>query len=112
MEMPKHLTIEFITQLVQALLMVALLAQSRIVTFGGRVAFVPWREFLPPSRQMFRIGIGGASRRLTRSRPFIRIVGFFVLGLVAAFLFRKSDAEGVGLSGTFRGCQLARSAAA
>jgi hypothetical protein len=48
MNMPKHLTIEFITQLLEGLLVVALLAQTRIVTFGGRVAFVTVANFCRP----------------------------------------------------------------
>src|ERR1700682_135218 len=40
MDMGKYLTIEFITELCEALLAVWLLAQTRIVTFGGRVGFV------------------------------------------------------------------------
>src|SRR2546423_14429034 len=39
MNMGKYLTIEFITELCEALLVVWLLAQTRIVTFGGRVGF-------------------------------------------------------------------------
>src|SRR5437763_14774949 len=40
MNMGKFLTIEFITELCEALIAVWLLAQSRIVTFGGRIGFV------------------------------------------------------------------------
>jgi len=40
MKMGKYLTIEFLTELCEALLAVWLLAQTRIVTFGGRVCFV------------------------------------------------------------------------
>ena len=40
MNMGKFLTIEFITELCEALLAVWLLAQTRIVTFGGRLGFV------------------------------------------------------------------------
>jgi hypothetical protein len=40
MNMGKYLTIEFITELCEALLVVSLLAQTRIATFGGRVGFV------------------------------------------------------------------------
>ena len=40
MNMGKFLTIEFITELCEAILVVWLLAQTRIVTFGGRLGFV------------------------------------------------------------------------
>ena len=38
--MPKLLTIEFATELLEAILAVFLLAQTRIASFGGRVGFV------------------------------------------------------------------------
>ena len=40
MTMGKFLTIEFVTELLEALLAVYLLAKTRIFTFGGRVCFV------------------------------------------------------------------------
>src|SRR5204863_9485183 len=38
--MGKWLTIEFITELLEAILAVSLLAQTRIYSFGGRVGFI------------------------------------------------------------------------
>jgi hypothetical protein len=93
MEMPKHLTIEFITQLVQGLLMVALLAQTRLVTFGGRVAFVTVAGILAAiTTNVSYWNWWGFPATYTFPYMFIRIVGFFVLGLVAAFMLRKSEA--------------------
>src|SRR5256885_5624497 len=40
MNMGKFLTIEFVTELCEALIVVWLLAQTRLVSFGGRVGFV------------------------------------------------------------------------
>ena len=93
MNMPKHLTIEFITQLLEGLLVVALLAQTRIVTFGGRVAFVTVAGiFAALTTNVSYWNWWGFPATYTASYMFIQIVGFFVLGLVAAFIFKKSDA--------------------
>jgi hypothetical protein len=93
MQMPKHLVIEFITQLVEALLVVWLLAQTRIVTFGGRVVFVTVAGiFAAITTNVSYCNWWGFPPTYTASYMFIQIVGFFVLGLVAAFLFRRSDA--------------------
>jgi hypothetical protein len=93
MNMPKHLTIEFITQLVQALLVVALLAQTRIITFTGRVAFVTVAGiFAAITTNVSYWNWWGFPAAYIAPYMFTRIVGFLVLGLVAAFIFRKSDA--------------------
>lgn len=93
MNMPKHLTIEFITQLLEGLLVVALLAQTSIVTFGGRVGFVTVAGiFAAITTNVSYWNWWGFPATYTASYMFIQIVGFFVLGLVAAFIFKKSDA--------------------
>ena len=93
MQMPKHLTIEFITQLIQALLVVALLAQTRIVTFGGRVAFVTMTGILAAiTTNVSYWNWWGFPATYIVCYMLIRIIGFFVLGLVAAFIFRKAEA--------------------
>ena len=93
MAMPKHLIIEFITQLVQALLVVALLAQTSIVTFGGRVGFVTVAGILAAiTTNVSYWNWLGFPAAYTLPYMFIRIVGFFLVGLVAAFVFRKSPA--------------------
>jgi len=93
MNMAKNLTIEFITQLIEALLVVALLAQTRIVTFGGRVGFVTVAGiFAAIATNVSYWNWWGFPATYTAPHMFIQIVGFFVLGLVAAFIFRKSEA--------------------
>ena len=93
MDMPKHLMIEFITQLLEGLLVVALLAQTSIVTFGGRVGFVTVAGiFAALTTNVSYWNWWGFPATYTAPYMFIQIVGFFVLGLVAAFIFRKSDA--------------------
>ena len=93
MAMPKHLIIEFITQLVQALLVVALLAQTSIVTFGGRVGFVTAAGIMAAiTTNVSYWNWWGFPTVYIASYMFVRIVGFFLVGLVAAFIFRKSPA--------------------
>jgi hypothetical protein len=93
MAMPKNLTIEFITELIQALLVVALLAQTSIVTFGGRVGFVTVAGILAAiTTNISYWNWWGFPMAYIAPYMFIRIVGFFLIGLVAAFIFRKSPA--------------------
>src|SRR5262249_31426540 len=40
MTMPKWLTIEFLAEFIEALIVVILLSRTRIISFGGRVGFV------------------------------------------------------------------------
>ena len=90
MNMPKFLTIEFVTELVEALLVVALLAQTTIVTFGGRVAFVTTAGILAAiATNVSYWNWWGFPTVYTASYMFIEIVGFFFVGLVAALIFRK-----------------------
>jgi hypothetical protein len=93
MVMSKNLTIEFITELIQALLVVALLAQTSIATFGGRVGFVTVAGILAAiTTNISYWNWWGFPMAYIAPYMFIRIVGFFVVGLVAAFVFRKSPA--------------------
>lgn len=93
MAMPKFLTIEFVTELLEALLVVALLAQTRIVTFGGRVGFVTLAGILAAiATNVSYWNWWGFPTVYTASYMFIQIVGFFFIGLVAALVFRKSAA--------------------
>jgi hypothetical protein len=93
MAMPKFLAIEFITELLEALLVVALLAQTSIVTFGGRVGFVTAAGILAAiATNVSYWNWWGFPTVYTASYMFIEIVGFFVVGLVAALVFKKSTA--------------------
>jgi uncharacterized membrane protein YkgB len=86
----RWLTVEFVTELVQALLVVALLAQTRLVTFGGRVTFVTVAGILAAiTTNISYWNWYGFPKRYTAGYMFIEIVGFLVVGLVAAFILRK-----------------------
>ncbi|PZR71307.1 MAG: hypothetical protein DLM73_16025 [Chthoniobacterales bacterium] len=91
--MAKYLTIEFVTELLEALLVVTLLAQTRIATFGGRVGFVTVAGILAViATNVSYWNWWGFPAVYTASYMFIQVVGFFCIGLVAALVFRRSPA--------------------
>jgi hypothetical protein len=93
MAMGKFLTIEFITELIEAFIAVWLLAQTRIVTFGGRVGFVVAIGILAAiSTNVSYWNWWGFPTVYTASYMFIQFVGFFLVGLVAAIMFRRVTA--------------------
>jgi hypothetical protein len=93
MNMGKFLTIEFVTELCEALLAVWLLAQTRIFTFGGRLGFVTTAGILAAlATNVSYWNWWGFPTVYTASYMFIQIVGFFLVGLVAAIMFRRVTA--------------------
>jgi hypothetical protein len=93
MNMGKFLTVEFITELCEALLVVWLLAQTRIVTFGGRLGFVLAAGIMAAiSTNVSYWNWWGFPTVYTASYMFIQVVGFFLVGLVAAIMFRRVTA--------------------
>jgi hypothetical protein len=93
MNMRKFLTIEFITELCEALLAVWLLAQTRIVSFGGRLGFVTVAGIMAAiSTNVSYWNWYGFPGNYTASYMFIEVVGFFLVGLVAAIMFRRVTA--------------------
>ena len=89
--MGKWLTIEFLTELIEAVLAVFLLAQTRIISFGGRVGFI------------FTVGIVAALATnvsywnwhgfpgiYTAAYITTQLVGFLCVGLIAALVLRKN----------------------
>jgi hypothetical protein len=93
MNMGKFLTIEFVTELCEALLAVWLLAQTGIVTFGGRLGFVTAAGIMAAiATNVSYWNWWGFPMVYTASYMFIQIVGFFLVGLVAALMFRRVTA--------------------
>ena len=90
----RWLTIEFVTEVVQALLVVALLAQTRLTTFGGRVTFVTIAGILAAiTTNISYWNWYGFPKRYTVGYMFIEIVGFLIVGIVAAFVLRKQTSS-------------------
>ena len=86
----KALTIEFITELVEAILAVFLLAQTGITSFLGRVGFVLVVGILAAiTTNVSYANWYGFPCAYTASYMFIEIVGFLCVGIVAALMLRK-----------------------
>ena len=93
MNMGKFLTIEFVTELCEALIVVWLLAQTRLVSFGGRVAFVTIAGIMAAiATNISYWNWWGFPTVYTASYIFIQVVGYFLVGIVAAIMFRRVTA--------------------
>ncbi len=87
----KWLGIEFGTELLEAILMVFLLAQTRIVSFAGRVGFVLVAGILAAiTTNVSYWNWYGFPSVYTGSYMLIQIVSFFLVGVVAAFMLRRT----------------------
>ena len=86
----KALAVEFSTEVLQAILVIWLLAQTPIGSFGGRVGFVLIAGILAAITSNISYwnwyGFPGV---YTASYILIEIVGFVLVGMVAALLLRK-----------------------
>lgn len=83
----KWLGIEFGTELFEAILVVFLLAQTRITTFAGRVRFVLVAGILAAiTTNVSYWNWYGFPSAYTAGYMFIQIGGFFLVGIVAALV--------------------------
>ena len=86
----KSLVVEFSTEVLQAILVVWLLAQTRIGSLGGRVGFVLIAGILAAiTTNISYWNWYGFPGVYTASYILIEIVGFFLVGIGAALLLRK-----------------------
>jgi hypothetical protein len=86
----KALTIEFATELVEAILVVFLLAQTTIVSFAGRVGFVLVAGILATiATNVSYWNWYGFPCLYTVSYMFTQIIGFLCVGIVAALVLPK-----------------------
>lgn len=86
----KWLGVEFATQLLEAILVVCLLAQTSLTTFGGRVSFVTTAGILAAvATNVSYWNWYGFPKHYTAAYMFTEIVGFFLIGIVAALVLRK-----------------------
>ena len=87
----KLLGIEFGTELLEAILVVFLLAQTRIASFAGRVGFVLVAGILAAiATNVSYWNWYGFPCVYTASYMLIQIVGFLCVGIVAALVLRKT----------------------
>ena len=86
---------EFSTELLEAILVVFLLAQTRIGSFAGRVGFVLIAGILAAiTTNVSYWNWYGFPGVYTASYMLIEIVGFFLVGVVAALMLRKRASAG------------------
>jgi hypothetical protein len=89
----KLLGVEFATELLEAILAVFLLTQTRIESFGGRVGFVLVIGILAAiTTNIPYWNWYGFPSNYTAAYMFIEIVAFLWVGLVAALLLPKPNA--------------------
>jgi len=89
----KWMGIEFATQLVQAILAVFLLAQTRIRSFGGRVGFVLVTGILAAiTTNVSYWNWYGFPGVYVASYMLIQVIGFLCVGIVAALVLRRHAA--------------------
>ena len=94
MAMPKGLTIEFLTELLESLLAVFLLSRTRIPSFGGRVGFVFVAGILAAiATSVSYWNWYGFPGVYTAAYMTLQIVGFLCAGIVAALVLGKSTAS-------------------
>ncbi len=86
----KSLAVEFSTEVLQAILVIWLLAHTHIGSFAGRVGFVLIAGILAAiTTNISYWNWYGFPGVYTVSYILIEIVGFFLVGIVAALLLRK-----------------------
>lgn len=86
----KSLGIEFGTELLESILVVFLLAQTRIGSFAGRIGFVFVAGILTAiTTNVSYWNWYGFPGGYTASYMLIQVVGFFLVGIVAAMVLRK-----------------------
>jgi hypothetical protein len=87
----KLLGVEFGTELLEAILVVFLLAQTPIASFAGRVGFVLVAGILAAiATNVSYYNWYGFPRVYTASYMLTQIVGFLCVGIVAAVVLRKT----------------------
>src|SRR5262245_57995724 len=88
----KSLAIEFITEVLQSVLVIWLLAQTRINSFAGRIGFILMAGILASvTTNVSYWNWYGFPGVYTASYILIEIVGFVLVGVTAALVLRKSS---------------------
>jgi hypothetical protein len=91
---PKRLIIQFATDVAEALLAIFLLAQTRISGFGGKVGFVLTAGILAAiTTNVPYANWYGFPKDFTLGQMIIQIVGFLLVGIVAALILGKRSSQ-------------------
>ncbi|MGI9088055.1 MAG: hypothetical protein ACR2HH_10010 [Chthoniobacterales bacterium] len=89
----RALGVEFATELVEAILVVWLLSQTVLSSFVSRLTFVTVAGVIAAiATNISYWNWYGFPKRYTAAYIFIQVVGFFIIGLISAFLLRKKVA--------------------
>ena len=98
----KALAIEFSTEVLQAILVIWLLAQTRIGSFGGRVGFVLIAGILAAiTTNISYWNWYGFPGVYTASYILIEIVGFVLVGVAAGLVLRTRSRQSETLAGQY-----------
>ena len=90
--MGQLLGVEFATELLEAILVVFLLSSTRLLTAGSRILFVSIAGVLAAiATNVSYWNWYGFPKRYIAAYMFIQIVGFFLVGVVSAFMLRNRD---------------------
>ena len=88
---PGQLATEFLTELLEALIVVFLLAHTRLTTFGSRVGFVTLVGVLAAiTTNISYWNWYGFPANYTAAYMTIEMVGYLVVGIVAALVMKNS----------------------
>jgi hypothetical protein len=88
--MVRWLSVEFVTELAEAFLVVFLLVQTRLTTFGARVGFAVVAGALAAiATNVSYWNWYGFPAVYTASYMFIQVVGFLCIGLVAGLVLKN-----------------------
>jgi len=88
----RYLGIEFATELIEAILVVFLLAQTNITSFGGKVGFVLTAGTLAAlATNVSYWNSYGFPANYTAAYMFIQIVQFFLVGVIAGLILRPKN---------------------
>jgi hypothetical protein len=93
---PKRLGIEFVTEVIEALLAVYLLSRTNIWNFGGRVGFILTAGILATiTTNVPYANWYGFPKDFTIGQMVTQVVGFLLVGIVAALILPKRDPQAV-----------------
>jgi hypothetical protein len=93
---PKRLGIEFATEVIEALLAIFLLSRTNIWNFGGRVGFILTAGILATiTTNIPYANWYGFPKDFTIGQMITQVVGFLLVGIVAALVLPKRDSQAV-----------------
>jgi len=91
---PKRLGIEFATEMIESLLAVFLLAQTRITSFGGKVGFILTAGILAAiATNVPYANWYGFPKTFTLAQMIMMVVSFLLVGIVAALMLGRRSTQ-------------------